>query len=380
MGEGTSALEQEQRGSPVFAATVLLAALRAPGASSSAAAARTIAGLIGLLAAEGADEEVAAILAPRPEGTATFDVNAVGASVGAGPGDGGGTANSFPPELIGLDIGRALREASRLAQGHAELISVVAVGPDGVRRRVLERKGGAPFRFLFPNDDTFDGNPDGCAAAVDSWRHFLGGPSPIPSASDDTGDRQLTPAHPGPIGLVDHVLRAPASDRLEPAPGLPAVALDTEALTETIRDALSDITVEVDMGAIEHVVDGALRAALATSRVREAPAPQEPPGGWVTHAALVGAAEELHVLMEAFNDRIRSGSRSLEVLADELSSRDRTAAAFTDALSRSINASIDRMLRHIDDRLDELPTRRTAAPSDKRAPNKGTPEKVNPDK
>ena len=389
MGEGTSALEQEQRGSHRFAAHVLVAALRAPGATSSATAARTIAGLIGLLAAEGADEEVAAILAPRPEGNATFDVNAVGASVGPGPGD-GGTANSFPPDLTGLDIGRALREASRLAQGQAELISVVAVGPDGVRRRVLEREGGAPFRFLFPEDDSFDGNPEGCATAVDSWRHFLGAPSPIPPGSQAGGEARLTGAPASPTARVVATVplagggdpgRPPvASEDLERASGLPAATLDTEALTDTVRDALSDITVEVDMGAIEQVVDGALRAALATTRVPEAPAPQEPPGGWVTHAALVGAAEELHVLMEAFNDRIRSGSRSLEVLADELSSRDRTAAAFTDALSRSINASIDRMLRHIDDRLDELPTRRRAVPSDKETSDKETSDKGSPDK
>ena len=395
---------------PKFANHVLLSALQAPGAATSAPAARTIAGLIGLLAAEGADEEVAAILAPVPGRPATFDVVAVGAGSPAvpsqasqerldlpegspapesptgpeSPGPGAGSS----AQLTGLEVGRALREASRLAQGRADLISVVAVC-DQLRRRVLERKEGAPFRFLFPSEDTFEGDDEARTDAISSWETVLcppsiPGPTPAPTATPPDAPAvspvgMLSPVAPEPsepdgaetpgayASEAESVWPEPAArEAASPAPSTALAATrSVEMLAETVRDALSDVTVEVDMGAIEQVVSDALRAAIATARVREGVVATEPPGGWVTHAALIGAAEQLHVLMEAFNDRIRSGSRSLEALADELSARERNAAAFTEALGKSINASMDRVLRHIDDRLDQLPATRPGPGADR---------------
>ncbi|HEY3810386.1 MAG TPA: hypothetical protein VGL49_03045 [Acidimicrobiales bacterium] len=372
MGEGRGSSqpemppERDPAGATGFADYVLMAALQAPKAPESPAAARTIAGLIGLLAAEGSNDEVAAILAPVPGGAVTFDVVATHEGPAVAPDRGGRTASPAPPPpappprpLTGLRVGSALREASELAQNRDDLIWVVAVGADGLRRRVLERREGGPFRYLFPREDLFEGDAAACADALSRWQRHVGAGAtphnplalltpilPLPAGSDN---------RPGPTELATSRPDLAPSDTAALVHGPPP-----EVLAQTVRDAMADVTVEVDMGAIELVVGEALRSAIAVFRASGTPAAGgETTDGLVTHAALMGAAEQLHILMEAFNDRVRSGSRSLESLADELSARERSAAAFTDALGKSVNASIDRMLRHIDDRLDQL----TAAPS-----------------
>ncbi len=278
MGEGKASSQHEMRpepdraGATGFADCVLMAALQAPEAPFSPAAARTIAGLIGLLTAEGSTDEVAAILAPVPGGAVTFDVLAAGEGPQAA--DPGGRAASPPPPpaapppqpLTGLGVGRALREASRLAQNRDDLISVVAIGPDGLRRLVLERKPGAPFHFLFPSEGTFEGEPGARADAVARWQRlinadaapsrpnaFLAPIVALPSGGDHGSD-----AGPGATAGSAPTL-AGSTALVVPGP-LP------EVLAETVRDALADVTVEVDLGAIEQVVSDALRSALATSR------------------------------------------------------------------------------------------------------------------
>jgi hypothetical protein len=72
-------------------------------------------------------------------------------------------------------------------------------------------------------------------------------------------------------------------------------------------------------------------------------------GAAMVEAAARAAAAQFELQMEAFNDRVRSASRSLEALADELASRDRTAAAFTDQLGRTVQGSVERLIRRLDE-------------------------------
>ena len=127
-----------------------------------------------------------------------------------------------------------------------------------------------------------------------------------------------------------------------------------EALAEAVRDALADVMVEVDMVAVEQMVSDALRTALSAVDPRQAQAGAESPAGWAGQAALVAAADQFHVVLESFNDRIRAGSRSLQSLADELAAQERVTSLYTDQLAKSLHTSIERLTRHIDQRFDDL--------------------------
>ena len=391
-----------------FAEYVLLAALRAPSSASPQVAARTIAGLIGLLTAEGADREVASILAPVPGGPATFEVLATASPL---PEESGQevapterAADRYRRVVRRLDVGRALREASSLAQDGADVVTVVAVSPDGLRRRILERRGAEPFGFVPPTEDAFEGSPAACAEAVYRWHRHLNGPTPPPPAPPTAAappgpEPPTAAAPPGPeppappppptppfdLSAIEHLVRNALRDAIAGI-SAPERPIDIGAIEQVVDNALTDVTVAVDMGAIERVVGDALRHAItttraqqpegavdiaaierivadalhhavATTRAREPAVVNDPPGGWVTHAALIGAADQFHLLLEAFNDRVRSGIKSLEALADELAARERSAAAFTDELGKSIDASMVRLAHHIDDRLDTLSER-----------------------
>jgi hypothetical protein len=298
-----------------FANRILLAAFRAPEARTPMAA-RTIAGLVGLLAAEGADREVAGLLAPVPWGEATFDVLGESAPIPAATES---AANGHAPEPVtrhGLEVGRALREASKLASAAPGRVTVVSVGPDGVRRIALDRDPSEPFRFVYPEAHTFQGASAAVRTALERWE-ALG-------------------SEPGP-----------AVERTPPPP-----AVTPADLSDAVREALGDVMVEVDMVAVEQMVTEALRSALSDNAAGQART--EGPSGWAGQAALVAAADQFHVVLESFNDRVRAGSRSLQSLADELAAQDRTAAAYTDQLAKSVQTSIDRLSRRIDQRFDEL--------------------------
>jgi hypothetical protein len=79
-------------------------------------------------------------------------------------------------------------------------------------------------------------------------------------------------------------------------------------------------------------------------------------GAIVAQAALMSAGEQLQIQLEAFNDRIRSGSRALEALADELMSRERAATLLNDQLASTMEGSLSRLADRIDSRFAELTT------------------------
>ena len=321
-----------------FAEHVLWAALRAPDATTPLAA-RTIAGILGLLSAEGADDVVASVLAPVPGGRATFEV-----ATGTPPADPSemnstnGQHLLMDDPLTHMDVARALRECSRLANAGPGRITMTAVGPDGLRRTVLERDPAEPFHFVYPEPSAFRGLEPAVADAVQRWSLDLAvQPAPMPAPSSSVT-----------LDLVGGGAVA------EPAPGTPAAAppVNSQVLAEAVRDALADVMVEVDMVAVEQMVSDALRTALDS--VEEIEPEEEPPTGWPGQAALIAATEQFEVVLESFNDRVRAGSRSLQSLADELAAQERVTALYTEQLAKSVHASIERLSRHIDTRLDEL--------------------------
>jgi polyhydroxyalkanoate synthesis regulator phasin len=124
-----------------------------------------------------------------------------------------------------------------------------------------------------------------------------------------------------------------------------------------VRDALGTILSEV-AGTSDrlHPDDIARRVSTLLTPVLERRSTESDSvsGGWVAQATLISAADQLHVQLEAFNDRIRAGSRSLESLADELASRERTAGEMTDQLASSVDASMARLAARLESRLDEV--------------------------
>ncbi|MGI8493249.1 MAG: hypothetical protein ACR2KC_07040 [Acidimicrobiales bacterium] len=420
---------EDARDRAAYVHHLMLSALSAPGGSRSPMAGRLVADLCGVLAVEGEAEQVARYLAPDPADKATFQVRSFRL----------GDVHPLTDQGS-LDAESALREAARLAAGQTELVEVVAVGANGLRRRVLDRAGRAPMRFYFPDPTYYEGPPSLVAEALERWRWLLDSGRGAPSAP-------VAPAAP------------------------PVAALDTTAVAEAVRQALGDVTVEVDLGAVEAVVADALRSTLGgagatalslgrsgtdrqsdpargdaggsfasepptleqpsvavvdqqarsmaeaqarelaerlmgmvENRLRQLPAPDpilgaamgwgqtsgaeemaravsasirpmlanlrpeevgaggdSPGAAWMAQASLVSAAEQLHLQLEAFGDRVKSGSRALEGLADELNARERTAAGHTDRLAQTITVSLERLGRRLEERIEDVSAARADA-------------------
>ncbi|MHB1534546.1 MAG: hypothetical protein ACYC1D_08045 [Acidimicrobiales bacterium] len=398
-----------------FARRLLATAASAAAAADDPRTARVIAFMLGSLAAEGYVGAVRSFLAPDPHDLPTFEVRTF-------------QRGDISPahERSGLDVCTALREASRLAEGDADLVEIVALGAGDLRRRVLERRQRESFHYLFPELGTYEGDEGRRNRAVAHWEAVINAPAaPSPEAhpSEDCPTGAFPPVEAplssDPRTVLDVATSAP-----------PKSPVAQESVSQAVREALGDVTVEVDLGALEEVVSSALQRAIeeattlaertATPRALPAaaepdpsarlerllpeltervaavvddrlqavpsrdsgteaptarqiadliaaqlratrPAPQremattgDSPGGWVAQATLVAAAEQLHLQFETFNDRVRSSSRSLEALADELTARERAAATYTDRLAQSLNAGMDRLGRRVDARLDDL--------------------------
>nr|MDQ2754112.1 hypothetical protein [Actinomycetota bacterium] len=106
----------------------------------------------------------------------------------------------------------------------------------------------------------------------------------------------------------------------------------------------------IDAEAVAAAVSAELQPLLESLA---APMPAEGDGTWVAQATLMSAAEQLHLHLEAFGDRVRAGSRSLEALADELNARERTASGYADRLAQSITANMERLGRRLEDRIED---------------------------
>lgn len=179
---------------------LLHAALSAPGARSSPIAGRVIAVLMGALAAQGDEQVVATYLSPDLADGATFTVRSYG-------------SGGFAPMAAGaMGAAEALALAGSKGKS-AQGVEVVGHSPDGLERCALTRSAGGELTFVFPDAVNLQGDPARCAAALQRWAD---------------------------IGLPEAV--AAAADA-------PAVAVG-----ESLRDALADLTVRVDLGEVTQVV------------------------------------------------------------------------------------------------------------------------------
>ncbi|MCU4187441.1 hypothetical protein K6U06_23995 [Acidiferrimicrobium sp. IK] len=197
--------------SAAFAAHVLRAALGAPGADSPAAAA-TVLTLLVVLLSEGETAQAERILGVEPGEEASFEVRSYR------DGDGG------PLRLGSEGAEDAMRKALEQVAAGAELVEVVATAPSGLARRVVESRHGGQLRYLFPAATDFEGDAAAVAAAVSRWEAEASASADIPVAAA---------ASPGW-----------AQD----------TALTLDMVASTVRHALEEVTVEVDLGPIEAVV------------------------------------------------------------------------------------------------------------------------------
>jgi hypothetical protein len=294
-----------------FADHVLLSALRSPVAATSPLAWRLIGGMIELLASEGADVPLTRFLAPEPGADATFEVIVSGRRQSNDP------APALAPPRPGLTIAAAIREAAKRSLPDQHDVVVVSVAPGGLRRTVLVRSSAGALTFVYPDPGAFQGRPDDCRAALERWQRLATRPTP--------GSRSALPV---PI---------------EEARGT--------SVREAVAEALSDLTIELDT----EFIGAAVRDALADQfPVPATQLPDVTSAGFVAQAAMLAASDHLQIQLESFNDRVRAGSRALESLADELSSRERTATAVSDQLARSVEASVSRLAHRVETRLEEV--------------------------
>ena len=370
----------EQRpagGGAAFATHVLRAALAAPGSDTPMAGA-TVLGLLAVLVSEGAVAEAAEVLGVAPGEPATFEVRTYAY---------GGAASE--QHLTGLDAGAALRAV--LEQSEADLVEAVAVAPSGLTRRVVERRRGSQPRYLWPSTGTYEGDAAAVATVLDRWRTSLAAPDGARSSAGQAlaavPSQAVAPT--GPSHPATFSNGAGAAGGFDPAPEV------VDLLRRSVRQALEEVTVEVDLGAMESVVAAAVgqlafepaggcvpgtapdvgRAAV------EAPASPPPSAAQVAEevvtrirAATVGTATEteaevrlralsarLDAQASAFEDRLRATTRSLQALADDIAGELRGSEDYLGRLTHSVTAVVERVGRRLEGQLEQLPVRAPAS-------------------
>ena len=167
------------------------------------------------------------------------------------------------------EIAAVLQEADHQA-GNGDPVEVWAGNGHGLRRLVIASGPGRSPRFLLPHVSHYAGDPARAAAAVAAWRRLSAqwgaGPAPDPQGKSAGGGLRRTTRMSSRFRLPDPRRLAPPSSR--PADGPPSAGLvptgpQTEALTTALQEALGQVRVEVDLGAIEDLVADSLRSALA---------------------------------------------------------------------------------------------------------------------
>jgi hypothetical protein len=371
-------------------------------ARSTDVAGRVVAVLLEALTSAGGADRATGYMAADPGGACRLELT--------GP---GGT--STPVSLDDL--------FDRLAEGGAGAgTAVVALSDGGLRRRVLEVSDDGATVFVFPEAECLEGPSPAVddarrrwAWTVSTWsRRSVTGPSP--GALDPAGP--VAGQSIDPDALAARIVEAlPAPEPLDAGAIAERLRHDTAAdVADAVRVALSEVALEVDLGAIDVAVADAVtqslggreagereRADQLVERLVEAlrpgpidvvrladligermPAAATPvtdgeaevrrlaaqvvdtlrpfleavgssgQGTAIAEASLVSASEQLQLQLQAFADRIAAGTRSLTALADEMAAATRDANDYADRLAQSLTASVDRLGRQIDRRLNEL--------------------------
>jgi hypothetical protein len=192
--------------------TLLLAALSQPGAATSPAAGRAIAGLLTLAAADGNGGIMAPYLAAIPSRPTVFEVHRYG------PGD------TVPTVVASnLDAIEAVREALHPVPPDSAGIEVIGRDTGGVERCVLVKATKGELEFLFPERDAFDGPEAACSDAHRQWTQAL------------------------------------SAWATRSAPESRAVNVGQEVI-DAVRSSLAEMTVEVDLQEVEEII----RRSVAT--------------------------------------------------------------------------------------------------------------------
>jgi hypothetical protein len=309
-----------------FAEHILGALLTAPGRNGSEGPGQVAADVIRLLLDHGADEAVRALLSPGPGAGAEFQVVTAPA------------ASGWPTRQVlhpGSDVKAAIE--ALIPHDEAELVSI----EDGARRTVMRVKGGR-LAFVFPEGGPAEA-PGSVLPGLDELSDAMKAAMADVVVELDVGAiseavRQAVadlPAPADPAGLAEVVERAVA-ERFDPA-----------AIHRAVKESIAEGFAAWDPDEIARRVGREVRDAIAPVLHPAPPAPA-PEAFHVADATLIAAAERLHIQQEAFDDRVRAASRSLEALADELAARDRTAAELTDQIARSVESGINRLANRID--------------------------------
>ncbi len=157
------------------------------------------------------------------------------------------------------EIASLLTEARRRSQG-GDAMELWSGNGHGLRRLVIANEPGRPLQFVPAEERYYAGEEFRTAAAVAAWRE-----RPAPTAgvvvqavdAPELGRRAFPTESSGSVVSTGPVSNVPAIHAPPPDP-----PLNAETLGAALREALSEVQVEVDLGSMEDVVAGALRSAL----------------------------------------------------------------------------------------------------------------------
>jgi hypothetical protein len=171
------------------------------------------------------------------------------------------------------EIAGVLEEAERLAQ-QAPRVEVWSGNGDGLRRLVIVGGAGKLPRFLPPDLPFYAGEQSLASAAVAAWERFgpeTSGQVTMPAAT--AVGHEAAPADPSvptptpllPSAQIEPDITATPAQELPmvTAPAMASAPADADALAAALQEALGQVRVEVDLGAVEELVADSLRSALA---------------------------------------------------------------------------------------------------------------------
>jgi hypothetical protein len=226
----------------------------------------------------------------------------------------------------GAELVKVIAEARDLT-ARTETVEVWSGNGPGIRRLVLVGYDGAPLTYLMPEVANFDGEESLVHSAVTDWRDH---------ASDEAVLEARAPfstatAVPEPSTRPD----APPDAETPSIPAVgPTMVSDAETFARAVQEALSHLSVEVELGSIEELVVASVRTALAEGPPpAAAPAVLSPPAPGEDHPAvlhpvhLAELAQELH---QSLDDAVHN--------------------AVAAALPRAVDESLTRLLPELVDR------------------------------
>jgi hypothetical protein len=366
---------------------LLLDALTAPGATSSPSAGRIIGQLLGVAAAAGDGDAIAPYLTAMPGRPSSFEVHRYR------PGE-------TQPTVVAANLNAA--DAVRLAMlplpEDAAGVEVIGRDVSGLLRCAVVKPSRGHLEYLFPDADSFDGNPSDVTQAHRQWVKTLASWSvraQPPSGAKDA--HQAPPAQPahrnGTAGADDSTALVPVVP-----PALPGVGGGHDVL-EVVRSALAQMTVEVDLQEVEDLIRRTVAEGPPMAAPRDVarvlakvvpsakdiadavaekvagtvalPSPAAVPASGADRrlvSALLEAMERLATEMHEVRDQVRKSRTQLDTVEARVNTLGETRTSI-EHLRDAITGDLDRLGQRLEQQMKESFDRGESVPSGEQIAN-----------